>query len=1724
LDGILDLSRTVGWFTALYPVALPVPQSPDDWALLLAIKARLLGVPRLGIGWGLLRHGPNHNDRATLAAMPEPAVSFNYLGRFTDEAAQWTVRTDLDLPTQAEENRRPFALDVVALIADGRLTVRWFHSNRRHDTATIEAWAARFAETLRGLLARCNAGERADLPADFPLALLDARGLAALLAAVPATVEDIYPLSPLQQGMLFHALERPEDGVYVEQLTGTLTGNLDEARFEAAWNDVIARHAVLRSVFVWDRLAEPHQVVLRVAAMTLYRLDWCGPAATEDDIEDRFQALLARDRRLGLALDRAPLMRFTLIRTATGVHRWIWTHHHILLDGWSLPVLFGEVLAAYEARCAGHPLPTAPMERPYRDHIAGLRARTSDAAFWRSTLSEVTAPCRLELHDDAEADTEGHPGAIDRTLAAPLADALSALARRERVTLNTIMVGAWALLLERFGCGRTVTFGVTVSGRSSDLPGVETMIGLFINTLPLAVRIDDDAPLGDWLRAIQARQMELQEHDNDRLVDIQRWIGLPGDEPLFDTLFVFENYPVAAALNRSAAGIAVGDIRFLERTNYPLTLAVIPDTRTILRLNHDGRHFGPDRARALLDGLERLLVAMTVRPDDAIGRLTPLSAEQAAAATRGWTGHRMAAAAPVPMHRLIEAQADLRPNARALASASGTLGYAALDTAANQLAHRLIAAGVGPEVVVAVVLPRSAALVVTVLAVLKAGGAWLPLDRAYPVDRLRHMLEDSGAALILSHGPPPEGLADMLASNALDHIDLSAEASAIVSAPKTRPAVAVDPDNLAYIIYTSGSTGRPKGVLVPHAGIANLASVQAREFAIAPADLEFQFASPSFDASVAEMVSALATGATLGLPPDGAAPDALEGIRQAADLGTTHITLPPSLAAVLGPTDLPGLKTLVLAGEAAPAALFRRWAAHARVINAYGPTEATVCAAIEDCSTLVGEPTIGRAIDGCALYLLDARGDPVPDGVPGEIHIGGVGLARGYCGRPDLTAAAFLPDPFATVAGARMYRTGDLGVRTTDGKIRFLGRGDHQIKLRGFRIELGEVEAVLNSHPATASAVALTARNAAGQPELTAAVMRRTGMEVAPGDLRQTAADALPAHMVPTRVLVLDAFPLTPNGKVDRQALEHLMVAAVSDAVDPMDGPPTDTDAPTDIEILLAAIWSETFNGTPVGRHDNFFALGGDSILSLQIVSRARAAGIDIAPRQIFAHQTVATLAAVAIRARPVARDPEPNQAEIPLTPVQRWFFAQDWPAPHHWNQSLSFAVDPEIDADALERALAIVQRRHDAFRLRFTTSPSGWRQVYDGPAQPVVLQRFDLSGLSVGDRAAAMDRHADAVQGTMDLAAGRTFIAALFEPGPGLPRVLLLAAHHLVIDAVSWRVLLGDLHAAYRQAAGGYAVLSPAAGASYRLWAERLCQDALRGRWTAEADRWLAIVAPPTVTLRADGEPADGDRVAEERVVRISLPAPRTAVLLRQAGSGRVLEPLLAALSIALADQCDGPSLTFDMEGHGRGGGPHDAGLDGADLTVADTVGWFTTIYPIRLALDAEGDPAQALRTARGALEAIPGDGLGWGVLRHLGPDPALAARLAAAPARPVSFNYLGQTDGTATALDGFTPRTAPLGKERDGRQSLPHRLAINGRIEDGRLTMGWSFDHRRFRPDTVERLAQRYVAALETVLAHLEGLGSDDRHLDPQRFGHVDLDAGAFDALLSDLDIDLT
>jgi amino acid adenylation domain-containing protein/non-ribosomal peptide synthase protein (TIGR01720 family) len=1211
LFGDVDLTRTVGWFTTLYPVALDVPRDADTGTVLKAVKENLRAVPHGGLGYGALRF-LHPTDRPDLPALPQ--ICFNYLGRQDGNTSPGgLVLAPHDGLTGGMDRAadRPHLLDVLGRVTGGELRFTWSYSREVHRRETVARLAAELTGELRAIVRHCaEPGAGGRTPSDFPLAPLD-QSAVDRLAGTGADVQDVYPLTPTQTGMVVHGLDDAAHGLYVEQITFEVDGAGDTRTQAAAWQHVVDRTPVLRTSVALHDVPVPLQLVHRTVSLPVTEHDWSGLPADRRATE--LERLLAEERARGIDLDRAPLMRLALVRLETGAVRVVWTFHHVLLDGWSVFHVLSDVLAAHAALARGE-RPRLPERRPFADYAAWLAARDTGRAerHWRRVLAGLTAPTPLPY------DRRPAPGGTARSgtwlsqrLDTGTTRALQDFARRHRLTLSSLVQGAWALLLARWSGEREVCFGTTVSGRPADLPGADTITGLFITTLPARVTVDGSAPCGTWLRDLQDASAEDRRFDHMPLNELHALSEVPPGTALFDSLVVFENYPVGDA-TAGAHGLTLRELDAREATNYPLTVVVSPGDRLAVELGYDPRYFDAVTAGALARHLLHTLRALagsdgTARLDD----LDVLPPADRARLLRGPVRPDLGPVPPATLPALVETAVDRWPGAPALASPGRLLSFAETEEQANRLAHRLIARGAGPGTLVALLLPRSADMVLAQLAVAKSGAAFLPVDPAYPEERIALMLRDAAPALTLDG----KEIADLLTAPGD-----SAPGHRPTDTDRTRP---LDPDDPAYVIYTSGSTGTPKGVVVTHRGLAAFSAAEAAHYQVAPGDRVLAFATPSFDASVLELCASLPHGARLVVP----APGPLLGTGLADVLRTervTHTLLPPAALATLPPGTpgtLPDLKTLIVGAEACGAELVARWAPHHRMVNSYGPTEATVVATWSaPLEPDGGAPPIGRPLPATGAYVLDARLRPVPDGVPGELWLSGPALARGYLGRPGLTAARFTADPFGP-PGTRMYRTGDLVRRDAHGELHYLGRTDHQLKLRGHRIEAGEVEATLVRHPAVLDAVVSVREDEPGLPRLVAHLLTAPGAQPPAGaELRALAARSLPGHMVPTAFVALDRFPLTENGKTDRSALpapEPVVEQARAEYVAPR----------TPTQEVLADIWEETLR-TAVGAEDDYLALGGDSMRALLIASRANDAfGVTLTPRDVLVSRTVAALA-----------------------------------------------------------------------------------------------------------------------------------------------------------------------------------------------------------------------------------------------------------------------------------------------------------------------------------------------------------------------------------------------------------------------------------------------------------------------------------------------------------------
>ncbi|MBI8213240.1 non-ribosomal peptide synthase/polyketide synthase [Pseudomonas aeruginosa] len=1395
----IDLTRTVGWFTSLFPLRLsPVAELG---ASIKRIKEQLRAIPHKGLGFGALRYLGSAEDRAALAALPSPRITFNYLGQFdgsfsADSSALF--RPSADAAGSERDSDAPLDnwLSLNGQVYAGRLGIDWSFSAARFSEASILRLADAYRDELLALIEHCCAADVEGVtPSDFPLAGLDQRQLDALPLAA-GEVEDLYPLSPMQQGMLFHSLYQQNSGDYINQMRLDVEG-LDPQRFREAWQAALDAHEVLRSGFLWQgALEKPLQLVRKRVEVPFSVHDWRDRA----DLAEALDALAAGEAGLGFELAEAPLLRLVLVRTGERRHHLIYTNHHILMDGWSNSQLLGEVLQRYRGETPSR------SDGRYRDYIAWLQRQDAGRteAFWKQRLQRLGEPTLLvPAFAHGVRGAEGHADRY-RQLDVTTSQRLAEFAREQKVTLNTLVQAAWLILLQRFTGQDTVAFGATVSGRPAELRGIEEQIGLFINTLPVVASPCPEQPIGDWLQAVQGENLALREFEHTPLYDIQRWAGQVG-EALFDNILVFENYPVSAALaEETPADMRIDALSNQEQTHYPLTLLVSAGETLELHYSYSRQAFDEAAIECLAERLERLLLGMCENPGASLGELDSLAVAERYQLLEGWN----ATAAEYPLqrgvHRLFEEQVERTPTAPALAFGEERLDYAELNRRANRLAHALIERGIGADRLVGVAMERSIEMVVALMAILKAGGAYVPVDPEYPEERQAYMLEDSGVQLLLSQSHLKLPLAQ-----GVQRIDLDRGAPWFEDYSEANPDIHLDGENLAYVIYTSGSTGKPKGAGNRHSALSNRLCWMQQAYGLGVGDTVLQKTPFSFDVSVWEFFWPLMSGARLvvAAPGDHRDPAKLVALINREGVDTLHF-VPSMLQAFLQDEDVASctsLKRIVCSGEALPADAQQQVFAklpQAGLYNLYGPTEAAIDVTHWTCVEEGKDAVpIGRPIANLACYILDGNLEPVPVGVLGELYLAGRGLARGYHQRPGLTAERFVASPF--VAGERMYRTGDLARYRADGVIEYAGRIDHQVKLRGLRIELGEIEARLLEHPwvREAAVLAVDGRQLVGY-----VVLESEG-----GDWREALAAhlaaSLPEYMVPAQWLALERMPLSPNGKLDRKALPKIEAEdGLGEYVAPASEP----------ERQLAAIWADVLGRERVGVTDNFFALGGDSIVSIQVVSRARQAGLQLSPRDLFQLQNIRKLAERCSAAAPVAEPASvpdgavlhnllPQQVQaLPLpherlehlyslSPMQQGmlFLGLNSPDAELYINQLSIAVDG-LDPQRLQRAWSAVAQRHEVLRSGFLwlDQEEPLQFVLADPGLP--FEVLDWRGRAISDEALEQVAQQERRKG-FDLGQPPLQRIRLLRLGEDRYQ-LIWTYHHILIDGWSTSQLFGEI------------------------------------------------------------------------------------------------------------------------------------------------------------------------------------------------------------------------------------------------------------------------------------------------------------------------------------------
>ncbi|GKQ38415.1 hypothetical protein ALMP_49470 [Streptomyces sp. A012304] len=1608
-----------------------------------------------------------------------------------------------------------------------RLTASWTWSGELLTEAEVREIARLWFAALQALTAHAERPGAGGLtPSDLPLVNVTQAEIDRL-AAAPGGLADLLSLSPLQRGLHFHGLyDDTVSDVYTIQSALALDGPVDAAALRRSAEEVLRRHDNLRACFLTDAAGEPLQVVPAEAELPWTDVDLSH--LTGADRDEELARLLAADRGRRFDLGTPPLLRCTLVRLDEQHHRFVLTVHHIALDGWSLPLVVGELFELYAN--GGDPAQLPPVV-PYKDYLTWLAAqdRTASEDAWRTALAGLDEPTLIAA-DAADRDPVA-PERLQVELPEPLVETLVGRARAHGLTVNTLVQGAWGVVLGALTGREDVVFGATVSGRPPELPGVEKMVGLFINTLPARITLRRDDSLLTLLSRTQTQQSGLLAHQHLGLADVQR---LAGVGELFDTVLVFENYPVDfETLESSAQELGVVDAQVHDAMHYPVALSVaLRGTRMSMTWQYRPDLFTRADIEAAGDRVLRVLETFVTDPARPLAALELVSAAERTA----MTAPGGAPARPATFPEMFAARVAATPDALAVDAPGLRLGYAELDERANRLARLLIAQGAGPERTVALVLGRSVESVIAQLAVLKTGAAYLPVDPEYPADRIAFMFDDARPSAVLTtsahRAAVPEGAAPHI--TVLDDADVAARLAALpAAAPADADRLApLRPQHPAYVIYTSGSTGVPKGVVVTHTGLADFAAAEHERLDVTPDSRVLQFASPSFDASVLELCAALLAGATLVVPEPG--PLAGEPLTETlTGRGVTHLQIPPAVLATVPPEAVPGLRTVSVGGDTVSAELADAFSPGRRFVVAYGPTEATVATTFsEPVAPGTGTPSIGRPVPGTRAYVLDASLRLVPPGVPGELYLAGGSLARGYLRRAALTSERFVADPFGP-PGTRMYRTGDVVRRRADGGLDFVGRDDLQVKIRGVRIELGEIQAALAGHADVERAVVVVHEAPPGVKRLVAYVVGADGRTPDPDALAAHVAAALPAHMVPALFVALDELPLTVNGKLDRKALPEPEIAPAEPSREPVD----------DTEATLCALFAEVLGLERVDVAESFFAAGGDSISSIQLVGRARRAGFSFSPRDVFVHRTPQALAEL-VRGRQeedegaasAPAEPSDGIGDVPLTPIVHWIRERGGSI-DQFNQTMSLPVPPGTDADTVTAAVQAVLDHHDALRMTLSRlGPDfGWSLEVAPPGSVRAedcVHRVDVAALlAAGLGEAELDARAvaetTAAQSRLDPEAGAMVRCVWFDAGADTPGTLTVVAHHLVVDGVSWRILLPDLEAALTALRAGRTIALEPVGTSFRSWAKQLTEIAAQPERMRELALWRGVLDGPDPLLTARPLDATRDTFGTAAQLTLRLPAEYTRPLLGRVPAlfhAGINDVLLTALALAVADwrrrtgRGTGTDVLIDLEGHGR-----EEIADGVDLS--RTVGWFTSLHPLRLDpgdLPREelwsGGPAagRALKSVKEQLRALPDHGIGYGLLRHLNPQTAQV--LGRYPQPQIGFNYLGRLGNAEEPATEQAEVNRDLSGVAEAAMPLPHSLDLTATAvtyPDGpRLTATWIWAGELFSDDDVRDLAQSWFRALRALVEHAES-ATTTGGLSPSDLSLVTLDQDEIDRL---------
>ena len=1694
LDSGLNFNETIGWFTSIYPLLLR-SSSRDVGDVIKAIKEQYRFVPNNGLGYGVLRYISNIPALVQLSKERQPEIVFNYLGQF-DNVLQQQHLFDLaqeDSGDSISRHRcREHALGFNGKVVNSVLIFDIDYSERQFDRETIERLASDVEQGLRQVIEHCTQADNVTYtPSDFPLADITQHQLDEWHLSY-SQIQDVYPATAMQKGMLFHSMMHQD--AYCAQLYPVLSGVIDYSLFKRAWQTVTQRHDILRTVFVGQDSAL-QQLVLKTLEIDWYEEDISNFSATQQSSYiDEYQA---KDVKHGFNFEQGPMMRIALFDLGDERHQLVWTHHHILLDGWCLPILYREVVAAY-LHMQGH-LNIELQEAPkYRGYVSWLKDRDIEAAkmFWSSQLSDIEVATVIPVDKSLVVDgTDGYQE-ITVDLTADQSDQLSSLARDQKTTVNTLCQLAWGYLLHRMTGLDDVIFGATISGRSAEIENVEQMIGLFINTIPVTLSFENENTVADKISKLHREFQACSDQGFLPLIDILRQSSVESVSNLFDSLLVFENYPLDLSTDNDV--LSIESMHAVARSNYKLTVSITLRPTLHIKIEYREQQFERETILNIADRFKHVLLELDRTKTSEISCIN-ITTETERELLNSWNDNFVSYDKVHCIHELIEQQVERSPDAVALIFDDDEMSYRQLNSAANQLAHKLVKLGVGAETMVGLSVERSAQMVIAMMAILKAGAAYVPLDASYPADRLRYMIQDARLKLVLTQRRSLDKFRSLEQCSEVDILALDendfrrdVEASSSNNIPVSESKVARD--NLAYMIYTSGSTGQPKGVMLSHSNLSNYLQYAAQNYLTDSIEGSVVSSPLAFDATVTTLLVPLLVGKSVELLlDDDNLLERLADYLSDDDENLLFKITPSHLDAISGlmPVRSSAKHVIVIGGEQLTASCINSWRNQhlpsAIYINEYGPTETVVgcCVYRLEPGDVLGTPNvpIGKPISNMQLHVLSKDLSHQPIGGIGELYISGPSLARGYFEQEKMTADKFILSPFDQAGKSKLYKTGDLVRRCDSGDLEFIGRVDDQIKIRGFRVELGEIEAKLNSMEKVSESIVICRTgntNQARDKKLVAYIVPTDGLDSHESFITfvtSSLAGSLPDYMVPSSIILLESLPLTANGKVDKQRLPAPTNYATS---------PDQFIAPkTELEKTISDIWSDLLDVSSVSSDANFFELGGDSIVSIQMVSRIRKAGFKVKIRDVFDYPTIAGLALCCKAALGNEAHQESVEGELCLLPVQRHFLETVSIDQHHFNQSVLFETPDGFDSQFLPVMLTALMNRHDALRLRFVKDGQLQWQAEHTVFNHEAIEKASITEMipvDCNDTSLFITERSEYWQAQFDLATGPLIRAIHFSDervSHASNSRLLIVIHHLVVDVMSWRIMLVDIEQAYKQFCNGQDVVMSSKTSSLQAWGDALKEYSNSNSLADEKLYWLQQYRHEVAPIKADMS-TTAPFVKDSASNHLSLNKADTHYLLAEANKAhntQTNELLITALFLAVSRWQGRNSLRILLEGHGR-----EPMSDLIDLS--ETVGWFTSYYPLTLICSSEaiGD---VIVSVKEQYRGIPNNGIGYGVLHYLTQDEDLIA-LSDKAYPQLCFNYLGQFDQSIKQKNQFQIANESNEHHISPRQIRLNPLVLNGKVINGQFDFELDYSQQEYLAPTMDDLANHISMALKDVINH--------------------------------------